>query len=628
MASIFNSLYVGYSGLNAAQVGINTTGHNITNAEVEGYSRQRVVTSAATPISYSAGNVGNGTEITEIKRVFDNFVFERYSAISSDKEYSDYEQKTLETLSTYFPEIDGVGIKSDLAEYYNMWETLADNPDNDAIKLALANKATDLSEHIKSTQAQVTALQNQVNSELMVNINEVNSMTKELASLNKSIDAAEAGGGYDANDLRDRRSVLERNLSKLIGAEVTSAEIKSDIGLDSSSNSKTGSYSISLNGFNIVDGSTYHEIHATDLGNTKGFFEISYERQDGALIPMEESINGGKVGAMLALRGGVIDSTNGVPVDGILQETISGLDAFAKGLIEATNNLYASSASKNMESNIFTVDPDEPLVSSGLNIKEGTFDVLVYDIDGNVTAKRTININAATVMGGASNSNSIEAQFKMQLDDNNDGNLNNDIDNFFTTGFNFKEAASGDLRLSLSLDALAQSRGYTFSIVDGLEDSTFNSGTNFAGAIGLNKFFDGNDASSIKLHDTFVNNPTLLSAGNTPVTGDNTLALNMMQQQFEKYDFDLGAISYNTTINGMFDTVATQVGTATNSAILRNETITTQFTATQMEYFTVSKVSIDEEMTNLIKYQTSYGAAAKLITTVDQMMQTLLGLKQ
>lgn len=95
MSSIFNSLHVGYSGLSAAQVGINTTGHNISNAEVEGYSRQRVMTSAATPITTGAGNIGSGTEIQDIKRVFDNFVFDRYSSVSSDKEFSDYEQKTL-----------------------------------------------------------------------------------------------------------------------------------------------------------------------------------------------------------------------------------------------------------------------------------------------------------------------------------------------------------------------------------------------------------------------------------------------------------------------------------------------------------------------------------------------------
>ena len=97
---------------------------------------------------------------------------------------------------------------------------------------------------------------------------------------------------------------------------------------------------------------------------------------------------------------------------------------------------------------------------------------------------------------------------------------------------------------------------------------------------------------------------------------------------FEAYDYEIGDTTFNTTSYGMFDIVATEVGTHTNTAIVRSETVSTQFNAVELEYFSTSKVSIDEEMTNLIKYQTSYGAAAKIITTIDQMMQTLLGIKQ
>ena len=117
MPSIFNSLHIGYTGLNASQAGVSTTSHNISNAESEGYTRQRVMTAAATPISSLEGQVGNGADIQTIQRVFDNFVFDRYTAISSDKEYADFSETTLNELSTYFPEIEGVGIKADLAKY-------------------------------------------------------------------------------------------------------------------------------------------------------------------------------------------------------------------------------------------------------------------------------------------------------------------------------------------------------------------------------------------------------------------------------------------------------------------------------------------------------------------------------
>jgi flagellar hook-associated protein 1 FlgK len=626
MASMFNTLGIGYSALNAAQVGISTTGHNISNAENEGYTRQRVVTAAAAPISSRPGQVGNGVEVTDIKRIFDNFVFDRYTAISSSKEYSDYEAKTLDQLSTYFPEIDGVGIKADLQEFYNMWQTFADNPDNDAIKVALAKQTETLSEHIRTSQSQISSLQMQVNEEMIVNVNEVNALAKELAGINIAIDTAESGGAYSANDLRDKRNVIERSLARLIGSDVNSGQLESNIQIDSSSNTKTGSYTLSINGFNIVDGNTYHPIHATKDNNPNGFYELSYERQDGTLIPLEEAITGGKIGAILDLRGGTIDTTSGMPTDGIIQNALSGMDAFATTLIESINNLYAATATTSMQSNPVNVNPANTLTNSGLNIKEGSFNVIVYDIDGNKVATRTLTIDSATTMTGAAPANSIEAQMQANSDDNADGSANNDIDDFVS--FSFSTAADGTSTLGLAIFPDSKAQGYTFAIEDVLKDANFTSGTNFAGALGLNKFLDGEGAKDMNLKHEFQLNATLIKAGASPASGDNGVALQIMQHQFEKFDFKVGDKTYNSTAYGMFDIVATEVGVASNSATARNETISTQFNATQMEYFGVSKVSIDEEMTNLIKFQTSYGAAAKIITTIDQMMQTLLGIKQ
>lgn len=627
MASIFNALHIGYSGLNAAQVGIDTTGHNISNAETDGYSRQRVVATAATPVTAQPGQIGNGVEIQTVKRVFDNFVFDRYTETYAEKEYTDFEKTTLEQLSTFFPEIDGVGIKADLQEYYNMWQTFADNPNNDSIKIALAKQTEVLSDHVRYTQNQVTSLQSQLNNQIFVNINEVNSLAKELTEINRSIDTAEAGNLYDANDLRDKRNVIERDLARLVGAEATSGQLESNIQINSNSNLKTGSYTVHIGGFNLVDGSTYHPIHVTNDDNPNGFFELSFERQDGVLIPMEENINEGRIGSLLNLRGGTIDTTSGVPKDGVLQNTIAQLDAFAAGLIESTNNLYAKNATNRMDSNTLSVKPDTtPLLSSGLNVNAGSFNLKVYDIDGQVVSTREIDIDIATSLSGGSGSNSIQAQIEAQVDDNGDGSANNDIDDFINYTWNPSEDGGGVVALTLSNSAKA--RGYTFSLEDNLTTSSFSSGTNFAGALGMNRFFDGDDASTMDLHSDYKVNQTLMSAGYTDVAGDSRLALDMVQDQFETYDYEIAGTAFETTSYGMYDIVATEVGIQTNSAIIRSETVNTQFNAIELEFFSTSKVSIDEEMANLIKYQTSYGAAAKIITTIDQMMQTLLGIKQ
>lgn len=626
MSSIFNALNVGYSGLNVAQNGISTTGHNIANAETEGYTRQRVVASAATPLSLAPGNVGNGATIMDIKRVFDNFVFDKFTAVSSDKEYSDFEKKTLEELSTYFPEIDGVGVKADLAEYYNMWEALADNPENDSVKLALATQTNTLTKHISATQNQVKGLQSRLNDQLEVNINEVNSVAKELSQLNKSIDHAEAGKNFSANDLRDKRNVLERTLSRLIGAVSSSGRVESNMQIDSSSNTKTGSYTVHVNGFNIVDGGSYHPIHLENKDNKEGFYEISFERQDGTLIPMAEKINGGVVGSILALRGASLDSTSGMPSDGIIQNVVSQLDAFTAAMIESTNNVYANSSTDKMTSNVLSMDPDDSVVSSSYNIHEGSFNLVVYDIDGNIAAKRSIEIDEGTTMRGSAGTNSIQAKMKAEIDDNEDGNANNDVDDY--VDFHWATYAGGENALEFSLDAMKQSKGYTFALEDNLKSDFYSSGTNFAGALGMNRYLDGNDAQSMSLTSELKHDPSLIASGVTPLAGDNILALNMVQHQYERFDFVIGdGKTHNETSYSMFDIIATDVGTKTNAAVLRNETVSTQYNAIELEYSSVSKVSIDEEMTNLIKYQTSYGAAAKVITTIDQMMQTLLGIK-
>ena len=621
---LLNSLSIGYSGLSAAQVGISTTGNNISNAETEGYTRQRVVTASATPLSTAPGNVGNGVVIEDIKRIFDNFVFERYNKVSADKEFSDFNEQTLEELSTYFPDIDGVGIKSDLSEYYNMWQTFSDNPDNDAIKVALAKQTETLTNHINQTQEKVLFLQSQMNDQLSVNIKQVNELAEQLASLNTSIDTAEAGDSYSANDLRDKRNVIERTLSRLIGAEVSSGSITANIGIDSNANTKTGSYTVNVNGFNLVDGNSFHPIAISNKNNPSGFYEVFQESQDGTLIPMEQTIRTGKIGAIFALRGGAIDTTSGEPRDGVIQKVVSELNAFSKGLIETTNNLYAATSRKTMESNTLTANTNNSLLNSGLNIDIGSFDMVVYSVDGAEVARRSISIDYATSMSNGTNS--IQAQIEKSVDDNNDSNANNNIDDFIQ--FDYESSASGELKLQLGVNPLAKSQGYLFAIEDNLKTKDFSSGTNFAGALGLGRYFDGDDALNIKLSTEFSNNPTLLSPGYSGTSGDNRVALNMIQQQFEKYEFKVGNQSFETTINGMYDITATYVGIATNAAITKNETVSTQFNATEIEYFSIAKVSIDEEMTNLIKYQTSYSAAAKLITTIDQMMQTLLGMKQ
>ncbi|MBV5320641.1 MAG: flagellar hook-associated protein FlgK [Sulfuricurvum sp.] len=612
MASIFNALHIGYSGLNAAQIGIDTTGHNISNAETEGYSRQRVVTAAATPISIDPGQRGNGTQITEIARVFDNFVFNRFANASQNKENSDTLKKNLEELSTYFPEIDKVGIKNDLKNYFDSWQSLANNPSNTSLKVALAQQTQTLTQHIQETRTQITALQSSMNDQVRVNIDEVNRIAKEIASVNLEINKAESGGGNNANDLRDKRNQLELTMTKLIGAKVIVGQIETSNVIDSNIALKQGSYTIQVGGFNIVDGSTYHPIGMDSTANPNAYNDLYYERQDGVRVPYADRITGGKIGALLELRGSKI-GTNGEFEDGFLQETINNLDSFAKGLIESANNIYAQSATTSMVSNPLSFSDNQSLMNTDENFKTGTFDLIVYDIDGNEVVRRSVSIDEGTLIDDATSS-SIVGQINTSKDDNKDSNALNDIDDMLLANFNTNQKI-----FSINLKGSYAAQGYSFAIQD--------SGTNFAGVTGVNRFYDGSSAKSISLNSALQNDTTQIKGYKSPANGDNQTALAMVELQFGSVTFGTGFNKTSDTVYGYFDNLVTKVGTKTNSVLLSNETLTAQYNAIKQEQDSVSKVSIDEEMANLIRYQTSYGAAAKVITTIDQMMTTLLGIK-
>lgn len=623
MASIFNALHIGYSGLNAAQIGIDTTGHNISNAETEGYTRQRVVTSAAISTHTNVGERGNGVKITEITRIFDSFVSARYETAAQNKQYSDTLKKNLTELSSYFPDIENVGIKQDLQNYFNSWQSLAANPNNTAIKVDLAQKTQVLTQHLSQTRSQISTLQNSLDGQIKVNVEEVNRIGQQIADINKAINVAESDDISNANDLRDKRGVLEMSLKKLIGASVFTGYIKSNMPVDSNIAMENGTYNIQIGGFNVVDGSSFHPIGMDSKDNSGNFNDIFYERQDGVRFPIGEKVTGGSIGAMLELRGSKLGS-DGVFENGFLQETMNSLDVFAKGLIESTNNIYAQSATSSMQSTLLPFGDQQALLSTDENFKAGTFDLIAYDINGNEVARRSVNINASTVMDNASvtnvlsdgvTPNSIAQQLQAQKDDNADNNALNDIDDMLTATF-----AKPSNVFTLSMNGTYAEAGYTFAIAD--------HGTNFAGVTGMSRFLDGNNAKNITLNASLQSNASDIRAFKAPSDGGNDTALDMVQLQFSSIDFKEG---YNTsssdTIYGRFDNLVTKVGTRTNAVIANNDSITAQFNAIKQEQDSISKVSIDEEMANLIRYQTSYGAAAKVITTIDQMMTTLLGIK-
>lgn len=606
MGGILSSLNTSSTGLQAHQLMVDVTGNNIANASDEFYSRQRVLVSPEKPLYFQNYNLGRGVDVETIQRIHDEFTFSRYRKAATDNQFYDTSFSTLREASAFFPEVDGVGIYNDIQQYFNAWKDIEKNPADSAQKQVLAQNTQTLITNIKDTRRRLFDLQVKSSDELKVTIEEVNSIAKQIAEINKKLGEMEEHKELkQANELRDRRDELEFNLSKLIGNNVFKDKLKSHSKLDTESADFDYGYTLNIaGGFNIVDGANYHPIIIDNSDNENGLYTIYFQGYDFKKVDITDKISGGKSGALLDL---VAYGKNGGKI-GKLQEYINNLDTFAKGFIEATNSIYAQSATNELRGEVLDIDNTEVLSSSKYNIKNGGFDVIIYDASGNEMLRKSIKIDGITTMEDV-----VDALNK-NTDDNGDNNPLNDFDDYFTAYYD------NDTK-QFQLLPKNPSNGFSISIED--------KGSNFAGAVGVNRFLFGSNANDIELNPMYVKDTTLIRQWKAPVNGNFDIATMMLELQHKDSEFyPVRGKKQEMSIPEYFKFVTGKVATDTNETKVLGETKQSVLAAVKKEFLAISQVSIDEEMVNLIKFQSGYAANAKVITTIDRMIDTLLTIKQ
>lgn len=609
MGGLLSSLNTPYTGLTGHQVMVDTVSNNIANANNEFYSRQVVRSAAETPLWKQNYALGQGLDIMTVERVHDEYTFMRYKKATSEKTYYDTSFAGLREASSYYPEIDGVGIYNDLQNYFNAWKDLATKAGDPAQKIALAEQANTLSKNIQETRNSLVYLQQRLNDEVKVAVEEVNRLAEQIAMINKQINEYENQDLYrKANDLRDLRDQYEFEINNLIGCEVFKQEVKGSACVNKNIADFDEDYTLTIGGRSIVDGDSWHPLTLDNSQNESGIYTIKYLRRDHKEYNLTNVLNEGKVGALLDLiRTEEVFTCQGTL--GKLQVYINDLDTFANGIIEATNNIYAQCSQLGARSDKLYVNTQDALTTSGYNIREGSFKVVMYDKQGNELGAREVKIDNLT------NMQSILDQLNANLDDNLDGNALNDFDDRFQATYN------NDTQ-TFAITSKNPSEEIYISIQD--------NGTNFAGAFGVNRFFDGNDASNIELARAYRDDPTLIRAYREAVNGNFEVANMMQQLQYDKITFTdvYDREERQETISGYFRYIASKVASQTEGTQITQETKEAVYNSIKKEYKTISEVSVDDELVNLIKFQTGYSANAKMISAIDEMITTLLGIKQ
>ncbi|EAI0017015.1 flagellar hook-associated protein FlgK [Campylobacter upsaliensis] len=605
---IFATLHTGVTGLKASEVQIATTGNNISNANATFYTRQRVVQTTNGYITTGGVQVGTGTAIESIVRLHDEHAYFKLKNASTQQEYTGYLGQVLEEISQRFPDLKNTGILNNLENYNKAWNDFASNPNENATKIALVNATKTLAESVNEAHSTLKKVQQKVNDDIKSTVEEINRIGEEIAHINKQIYGEEALPTDHANELRDKRDELELTLSKLVSAVASKNEIVQDNRFEQTITDPGHHYNLSIEGFSIVDGVNFHPLKL-DYDDKNKSYSIYYQTPDEKIHDLTAKLKGGQLGAQLDLRGRDYNKLEGAYDNGILQGYIDSLNTFSKTLITETNNLYAGSAKNSATSDYLEgLTGDVPLMNYDRTIQAGTFDIVIYDEKGQEKVRKSITIDVTTTM------NDLMNQIKANTDDNKDNNSGNDVDDFINASFSFDSKSNSGL--------------FQINAKNGFKVSLEDKGTNFAGAFSVGGFFSGKDASDIRVKESLLSDPSTVRASKNGVDSGNDMANQIIQLQYNKVSFynKDGTID-ELTMEEYYRKFTGKIASDGENNNVIHKSNMTLYNSVYAEYQSKSGVNTNEELAALIQWQSSYGAAAKIVSTVDQMLDTLLGLK-
>ena len=220
--SLFGSLYVGVSGLQMGQNALNTTGHNMSNIDTTGYTRQQVqqgtrfyntLSTSKTAISWQ--QVGFGVSYTQVKQVRDDFLDKAYRRESGRSAFYEVSANAFDEVYSLFQELDGEAFAGAIDNLWRSVQDLARDPGNAVNQGVFMQRCTEFLSRGQAVYQGLCEYQDDLNLKIKKQVDTMNAYGKRIAELNEEILKIEAGGVEKANDLRDERNLLIDELSAM-----------------------------------------------------------------------------------------------------------------------------------------------------------------------------------------------------------------------------------------------------------------------------------------------------------------------------------------------------------------------------------------------------------------------------
>lgn len=552
MFSTFMGLETSKRGLTTQQSALYTVGHNIANANTDGYSRQRVNMEATlgfpgvgmyTP--QVPGFLGTGVQAGSVTRIRDKFIDNQYRQESTKLGYWSSKSDAISQMEDILAEPSEYGLNAAFDKFYAALQDLSTKPDSAATRAVVAQRGEHLADSFNYISKQLTQIQTNLKNEISVESNDVNSILKQIAALNQQIGNVEPNG-YLPNDLYDARDTLVDQLSEY---------------------------------FNVTVSYTPSGGNALDIA--EGKMNISIKLDDGSLIKVVDQNQAATLTA------------NGYKPDGAGGYTLGAFDS---------SDTYTPFTN-------FTID----LGGATTSINYDQFD----DVGSGKMASLIDSYGYAVKNNDAATSNAVTT----------DGS-----GAWLTT---ITVAADKNLSDGLypdkmeELNLLAREFAKKFNEIHKAGYTLEKEGPPVVPSeVGENFFVDGNDSP----------NDATITAANIKVSADilkdyNKIAASTVagEEGNGKNAIELSNLK-TTTIAGLNNASAQTYyeGFIGNLGVQGQEAATMEYNAETMQLSiannraSVSSVSLDEEMTNMITFQQAYNASARMITVVDETLDKII----
>lgn len=552
--SLTSALNIGRNAIAAQQAAISVTTNNIANAGNTDYTRQSAVITSVGDVRQGNNLVGNGVTLSAINRQIDDALNARLRSANSDSSAADAGQTWTGQIESVFDALGTNGLSSGLSTFFNDWSNVANNPTDTGLRQIVLTDGATLAQTFQDTRSKLVDVRSNIDTTISSNVSNINDLTKQIANLNSQITVAEGGGAGTANDLRDSRDALLKQLSS-----ITNITVRAD---GSSDNVFIGSQP-------IVSGTSSRQL--TVQTDTTGQTPVAVAfKDDGTAV----SITSGSLGGLLASR---TEAANAV----------TKVDSMANSLISELNRLHASGQGLTGISSVTGTtqvsNPSTPLASANLDypVGNGSFVVTTTQKSTGATTSKLITVTPTTTLNDIAS----------QLGDTN-------ISASVLGGRLQIKSTSSDVTLGFSQDS-----------------------SGALSALGINTFFSGSNASNIAVNSTLASNPSQLAVSGNGNPGDNSVAVAIAGLDTKS----VGSLG-NLTLRQSYDNLVTGIGVKTAAAKTLATSASTVLQTLSDQRESLSGVSLDEESVNLMQQQKAFEGAARVISTVNDMLDTLLQL--